>query len=166
MGAYSKFQKATMSGGGFRYPKSGDHIVRVTSVKMGESRKGIEFFAVEAEVLHTTSTEADMTPGNRVDWSTHADKDPYEGNVLQFIGAAYNATETELKGMPGEEFDNALDMLKGEEQAARGKILKMVCVDRVSKANNNYVATRWEPVSDEIAAQFGSGVDGAEAAQA
>ena len=143
-----------MSGGGFRYPKSGDHVVKVTSVKLGTSRKGIEFFAVEAEILSTTSVDRDMSPGNRVDWSTHADKDPYEGNVLQFVGAAYNASEMQLKSMSGDQFDEAMKLLVGEDQAAAGKVLKMVCVERVSKAGNTYVAVRWEPIDDAMASQF------------
>lgn len=144
MGKFSKFQSAKMSGGGFRYPQAGDHTVRVTSVKMGTSRKGIEFFAVEAEIIHTTSTHGDMSPGNRVDWSTHADKDPYEGNVLQFVGAVYGFSEQQLKGLDPSEFDQAMELLTGEQQSANGKVLKMCCVDRVSKAGNTYVAVRWE----------------------
>lgn len=163
MGIYSKFQNAKISGGGFRYPKAGDHLVKVTSVKMGASRKGVEFFAVECQVLHTTSTDQEMSPGNRIDWSTHADKDPYEGNVLGFISAAYGMSENEIKGMPGDDFQRAMEMLVGEDQAASGKILKMVCVERVSKAGNNYVAVRWESVDEATSGKW-SGVDPVNAA--
>ena len=154
MGAFAKFQQAKATGGGFRYPKAGNHVVRVKSVKLDQSRKNIEFFAVEALILESTSSDPDMHEGNTVDWSTHADKDAYAGNVKQFVAAAYNVSENELNNMPAEEFEQAMSLLVGSEQAATGKVLTMICVDRQSKTGNNYVAVRWESMTEEQAAKY------------
>lgn len=149
MGVFSNFKNAKATGGSRNYLKHGEHDIRVTNAKFDTSRKGVNFFAMEGVVESTDSTDPTMQPGQRVNWSTHADKDAYEGNVKQFFMAAFNFNEQQVEEMSEEDFDTAMDEMTGSQQAAVGRLMHASCRDTVSKENNNYVATQWLGVPED-----------------
>jgi hypothetical protein len=149
MGAFSKFQKSKAMGGTRNYLKAGDHVIRIQSVKFDRSRTGVDFFAVQGVVVETDSDEPTMQPGQRVDWSTHADKDPYAGNVKQFFMAAHNFNEPEVDALEESEFEEAMELLTGQEQTANNRLVLAVCREATSKKGNDYVATQWVGIADE-----------------
>ena len=152
MGVFSDLKNAKASGGGRRYLRPGTHRLRVDSVKFDESRTHVKYFAVSGMIVATTSTDPEMAVGNAVDWSTHADKDAYFGNVKQFICAATGTMEKDFDALDPTQGEQLVDMVAGTRQVLTGKVVEAICIDQTSKAGNVYTAVRWQPVN-VVAAQ-------------
>lgn len=149
-GAFSKFQSAKANGGARNYFKEGEHLVEITAVKFDETRKKIEFFAVEAVVIATDSTDKDMQPGKRVNYMSMSDKDAYFGNVKQFLMACMNATEDELNALTDAEFTEAMQLMAGPEQRFTKRRVVASCRNATSKTTNKeYTAVQWVGVPEE-----------------
>ncbi len=148
MGVFSKFKTAKATGGARNYLASGEHRIRVADAKFDKSRKGVDFFAMEGTIVETTSAEPKMQPGERINWSTHADKDAYAGNVKQFFMACFNLNEQQVDAMSDDEFEEAMELLAGPTQCATNRLVHASCRDTVSKNDKEYVATQWVGVEE------------------
>ena len=104
MGVMAKFKKVRASGGAFKYYEEGEHIVRVNSIKQFDDRNEVECVAMDAVVMHTTSSL--MKIGETRNWMTGSDKkDVYAPNVKSLLMAVHNMTEDEMDAMEDEAFE-------------------------------------------------------------
>ncbi len=166
MGVFSKFKTAKATGGARNYLLSGEHRIRVADAKFDKSRKGVDFFAMEGIVVETTSDQPKMQPGERINWSTHADKDAFMGNVKQFFMACFNLNEQQVDAMSDADFEEAMTLLTGEAQCATNRLVHASCRDTVSKNDKEYVATQWVGVDESEQPGEPEPVEGEEAAEA
>ncbi len=145
MGAYSKFKAAKASGGGYNYFTEGEFELMIMSVKLDETRKKDEMFAVQLRVVETSSQLASMRPGSVVDWVTIEDKDAYAGNVKQFVCACYDLQEQQIDDMTEEEFGEMMELLVGPTQACAGRLVSATARNVLTKAGKPFTAVRWNP---------------------
>lgn len=83
MSVFDNIDKATFSEGG-NYLRSGSYDLEISKVKLGKTRKGHNFVAVDVKILGTTS---DMSIGEIGNWFTSDQHDSFLGNVKQFCVA-------------------------------------------------------------------------------
>lgn len=147
---YTKFRDAPVSQGAFRYLKPGLHRIRINKVSLQTGQKG-EYCALEGTIVSSTSAEPDMAPGMHIDWSTHADKPAFKGNVKNLACAVFNADPREVQGLSDAEWEELFGAMVGENQAGAGKLVDADCVLRTSKVGNTYTYTHWRAVEDQQA---------------
>lgn len=143
MGLFGGIDKAQGNFGG-NYIRVGTHMLEVLRIKIGNTRKGVAFMAVDFEVLETSNPE--HVVGSTVNWFNGADKDGFLSNAKSLAVAL-------LGSAAGEAVDentvneDTMDALCADDGAdVKGVKIKADAFLVDTKKGGKYTKILWEPV--------------------
>ena len=146
MGLFGGIEKAQTSVGG-NYLRPGTHLLELTRIKVGKTRKGVDFLAVDFVVLESSNPEHPV--GSTVNWFNGADKDGFLSNAkslaVALLGSA--AGEEVDEKTVTEETMESLCTDDGEE--VKGVRVKADAFHTPTKKGGTYTKILWEPVFAE-----------------
>ena len=128
MSSFSGIEDAKVQQGGV-YLLQGTYDLIINSVKVGRSRKGEEFFAVDFEI--ETSSNPERTPGSTVSWMTMRRFDGYLPAVKGFILAAMDAADGDVTAA-------VCDAAVSVDQPLAGQRVKAQAVDIITRAGKPF----------------------------
>lgn len=142
MGLFSGIQDAKATQGG-NYLKPGMYAVQIDRVTVGQTRKGVDFFAVDLKILGTNSDAHSL--GSIANWFVGFDKEPALANCKAFAKAVLSNALPE-----GEEFDESTiteEVMEGliadNGAAIRGQKLQVQVVQVPTKAGGTFSRHLW-----------------------
>lgn len=153
MGLFSKIKGKRGSQGGV-YFKQGLYQVKVNRVKVGKTRHGDEYFAVETEII--TSTNPNREPGSNCTWMAMFKHDAALGNIADFARAGLWAFAVQNGADPGFEThaeveidEEGVEELCAEDNPIAGVILDIEAVDITTSKGNPFTLVKFSPPKDE-----------------
>jgi hypothetical protein len=143
VGLFGGIDKAQGNFGG-NYIRTGTHTLEVMRIKIGNTRKGVAFMAVDFEVLETSNPE--HVVGSTVNWFNGADKDGFLSNAkslaVALLGSAAGeavdestVTEETMEGLCGNDGED----VKGVKIKADAFLVD-------TKKGGKYTKILWEPI--------------------
>jgi len=143
MGLFGGIEKTSGNVGG-NYIRTGTHTLEVLRIKIGKTRKGVDFMAVDFNVCETSNPE--HVVGSTVNWFNGADKDGFLSNAkslaVALLGSA--AGEAVDENTVTEETMEALCAEDGED--VKGVKIKADAFLVDTKKGGKYTKILWEPV--------------------
>lgn len=143
MGLFGGIDKAQGNVGG-NYIRTGTHLLEVVRIKLGKTRKGVDFMAVDFTVVETSNPE--HVVGSTVNWFNGSDKDGFLSNAkslaVALLGSA--AGEAVDENTVTEETMEALCADDGED--VKGVKIKADAFLVDTKKGGKYTKILWEPV--------------------
>jgi len=133
MGSFKGIESAKVQQGGV-YLLQGTYDLLIGSAKVGKSRKGEEFFAVDFEIEQ--STHPDRPAGSQVSWMTMRRFDGYLPAVKGFLLAAMDAQE-------GDVTEEVCDTAVGVDQPLAGQRVKAQVIDIVTRAGKPFTKVQF-----------------------
>ena len=129
-----------------QYFKPGAYLVDLDVVKFVTADTGVEFFAVEAQVLKSNNQEIQV--GSVRSWSVSGAWKGSERDVKAFLCAASGVDAD--ADMSSED----VEALTGKEQPLHGTLMQLECVNRPStKTGKDFTKHNWEGVNGAIQSQ-------------
>jgi len=141
MGVFSGIENAKSTEGG-NYLHAGIYDVEVVRLSVGQTRKGVNFFAADLRVLGTNNP--DHRVGEIVNWFVGFDKDAALGNVKAFAVACLSSEGAIDPATITEQVMNALCEKGGE--AVAGTKLKVQVTPVATKSGGTYSKHMWFPI--------------------
>jgi hypothetical protein len=148
MGAFSKFKNAKAANGPRVRFELGQYLCSIAGVKLDNTRKGDEYFAVSFRIIESSSDAANMKPGSYADWAAMSSWDSYEGLVKDFVCKLYGQPESDLNALSDSDFDELMENLTGAAQAATGRLIRVECVGVTNKQGEDALAVRFVTVPE------------------
>ena len=142
MGVFSGIEKAEVYSSG-RYITPGRYRMVVNQILLVDSKqkRGVQFFVVEATILHTTSP--DYEAGDNVSWLVDMSKQVAHSNCKNF------AMALNPDAKDGDITEEVMDALVGPDNPGQGITVDCDASTRTSRAGNDYTRVDWKAATKE-----------------
>lgn len=133
MGLFSNISNAQYSEGG-NYLKDGVFRLEIKKTILKKTRKGPMGFIVECGILESTNPAHIV--GSEATWMVTDDKEPFLGNVKQFIATALEVEMAEIN-------EEVAELIVGDEQPLKGKIVRASGINILTRKNTNFTKIKF-----------------------
>ncbi len=147
MGLFGDIKGQSSARGGV-YFTPGNYVVEVERCKIGQTRKGVDFFVAECKVIETDSKE--LRPGASASFLVTLDKDPALGNIADFMrmGLWLQGRDAGIDGLPADADSVSLeegdaDEICGEDNPFVGLRVGLEAYNKPTKAGNDFTRMKW-----------------------
>lgn len=145
MGLFSGIENAKSTEGG-NYLRPGIYDVEVVRLSVGQTRKGVNFFAADLRILGSNNT--DHRVGEVANWFVGFDKDAALGNVKSFAVSALSSEGAIDPATITEPVMNALVDKGGEAIVGTKLKVQVSLVD--TKGGGKYSKHHWFPIGAQV----------------
>jgi hypothetical protein len=161
MGLFKDIKGARGTKGGL-YFVPGNYLVLINRCKLGETRKGIDFFVAETKVVWSDVEE--RKPGSEPSYMVTMDKDPALGNVADFMRAGLACKAVQQLGATIEDIGEIDEIELSEEEAEEivgeanplaGVVMALNAFNKPTAAGKDFTRVKWAIPTDEDLAKAG-----------
>ncbi len=131
--AYGEISKAKFSEGSI-WLLTGVYRLMIQACKHITTRKGVQAFVVEFEVLESSNPE--RVPGSMCSWMVTLDKEPALGNIKQFISTAVPCKPEQVN-------EEAVLAIVSEANPLKGRIVRCAATNIITKAGRDFTKVKF-----------------------
>lgn len=150
MGRFSNIKNAR--GSRSLYFQPGKYRVRIERCKYGKTRKGVDMFVAETEVLESDSET--LVVGTKPSFLVTLDKDPALGNIADFMRvglATLSAMHGEIVVPDSVELEEEVaEEIVGEDNILAGVELNVYAYNKPTKAGHDFTRVEFNVPKDVI----------------
>lgn len=143
MGLFGGIDKAQGNFGG-NYIRTGTHTLEVMRIKIGNTRKGVAFMAVDFEVLETSNPE--HVVGSTVNWFNGTDKDGFLSNAKSLAVALLGSAAGEAVDESTVTEETMEGLCENDGEDVKGVKIKADAFLVDTKKGGKYTKILWEPI--------------------
>lgn len=149
MGLFKSIESAKVNQGGV-YFNPGKYLVEVIAVKTIKSRKNMDLYIVECEILD--SDVADRPTGSRASWVVNLAQDAAMGNIKAFLAAANGIDPSDEDAVQREITEEVADLSYADENPVAGVKLGLQVTLVKTRAGTDFSRHFWSVYEGEAAA--------------
>jgi hypothetical protein len=138
VGLFRGVEEAKFNEGGIWF-LDGNYLVKVDVVKVGETRKKVDFFVVEHTICWSDNPQ--RKKGTQCSWMATADKDAFLGNVKHFCSVASETPMDEVT-------EEGIEMIVSEENPLAGTILRVQATTIKTKAGGDFTKVIYKHINE------------------